>query len=206
MSCVERDVHRIAICLLLVAGTARAEGDDFVAAPGHAVSLGAVAHASRLGAASESGMGGDLEGALGSDRTQYFGELALAHATIDAMTGTSAGASGYLGRAGFGVRWLARQFQPERGGGIELFVEAVTGVERYWWVDGGRLTRPDLGVGIGMQMRAWKFHGLTLRLGSRVMFAPTDRESSLVICRGTGCPMGASTSVAGFTTGMVIAW
>ncbi len=198
-------MHRIVLGLVLLAGTARAD-DVFVAAPGRAVSLGFVAHASHLGATGEGDTGADLEAALGDGRTQYFGEVSLASATIEQMQGPSSGETGHAGRAGVGVRWLARQFQPVRGGGVEMFLEAVTGIERYWWSDGGRLTRPDLGVGIGLQMRAWEFHGLTMRLGSRIVFAPTDRESSFVICRGTGCPTGASTSIAGFTTGVVVAW
>jgi hypothetical protein len=197
-------VHRIVLCSILVSATAWAgeSGDDFVGAPSRSIALGFVGHDSHLGALSEGGMGADLEAALGSDRAQYFGELTMTSASVDTMPNVD----GYFGRAGVGVRWLARQFQPERGGGFELVMEAVGGVERYWWKDGGRMTRPDLGLGIGLQMRAWKFHGLTMRLVSRVMFAPTDRESSLVACRGSGCPMGTSTSIAGFMTGMVFAW
>jgi hypothetical protein len=201
VSCVERDVHRIALGLILFAATAHAD-DEFVGAPGHALGLAFAGHASHIGATNEGGMGANLEGALGLDRTQYFAEVMLASATLDGMPDVN----GYFGRAGVGARWLARQFQPERGGGIEMFLEAVTGVERYWWRDGGTLTRPDLGLGVGVQLRAWQVHGATLRIGSRVMFAPTDRESSLVACRGTGCPAGTATSVAGFVTTVGVAW
>ena len=204
MSCVERDVHRIALGILLLSATAWAEGDDdgFVPAPSHSLAIGGIGHASHLGSSQEGGMGGDFEAALGTGRSQVFGELTVASASLDSMPSEH----GTFGRAGTGVRWLARQFQPDRGGGVEMYLEAVAGVERYWWQDGGRMTRPDLGVGVGMQMRAWGFHGLTMRLGSRLLFAPTDRESSLVACRGTGCPVGTSTSIAGFMTGIAIAW
>jgi hypothetical protein len=211
VSCVERDVHRIALCLALLTATARAQeladGDEgFVGAPGRAISIGMVGHAHHLGGVDEGGVGADIEYALGSDRTQYFAELTWSSEKIAAMQGASSGATGTSGRGGVGVRWLARQFQLDHGGGMELFLEAVTGVERIWWEDGGRLTRPDLGLGVGLQGRAWAFHGFTVRLGSRVMFAPTDRDSSLIACRGTGCPMGTSTSIAGFMTGIVFGW
>ncbi len=146
-------------------------------------------------------MGPGLELALGSGRWQYFGELALAH--VDTETTM---ASGWMGRGGLGVRWIARQFQPEPGGAVELFLEAVTGVERYWWQDGGQLTRPDLGAGVGMQVRVWALHGLTLRLDTRVVFTPSDRDAALVACRGGGCPAGTSTSVAGFVGGLGVGW
>jgi len=194
-------VHRIALCLILVSATARAD-DEFVGAPGKSLGLAFAGHASHIGATSEGGMGANVEGALGLDRTQYFVEAMLASASLEAMPDVN----GYFGRAGVGARWLARQFQLDHSGGIEMFLEAVSGIERYWWRDGGRLTRPDLGVGVGMQIRGWRFHGATIRLGSRVMFAPTDRESSLVACHGTGCPAGTATSVAGFVTTLGFAW
>lgn len=198
-------MHRIALCLILATATARAEGgedDGFVPAPGRSLALGGVGHASHLGSSQEGGMGADLEAALGTGRTQVFGELTVASSELDTMPSEK----GTFGRAGAGVRWLARQFQPEPGGAIELYLEAVTGVERYWWQDGGQLTRPDLGAGIGMQMRAWQFHGLTIRIGARVVFTPTDRDAALVSCRGSGCPMGTSTSVAGLVAGLGVAW
>lgn len=206
MSCVERDVHRIALCLVLLAATARADdGDDgpFVAAPGHAFAVGVMGRASHLGGVDEGGAAGNLEFALGSGRFQYFAEALLGAANLE----MPAAPAGYIARGGVGVRWLARQFQPDSsGGGAELYLEAITGVERYWWQDGGRLTRPDLGVGVGMQMRAWGFHGVTVRLGSRIVFAPTDRDAALVACRGTGCPIGTSTGVAGLMAGLMVGW
>ena len=190
---------RIALLLPLVAGSARA--DAFEPAPGRAAWLGLVGHATRIGGEVDGGMGPGLELALGSGRWQYFGEATLARVDIDTTMAT-----GWQGRGGLGVRWIARQFQPEPGGGVELFLEAVTGVERYWWHDGGQLTRPDLGAGFGMQVRAWSLHGLTLRLAMRVVFTPTDRDASLISCRGSGCPVGTSTSVAGLGGGLGVAW
>jgi len=199
VSCVVSDVGRMALVLLFAAGTAHA--DVFEPAPGRAVELGVVGHASHIGGDVEGGMGPGLELALGSGRWQYFGEAMLEHAETDTTMAT-----GWMGRGGLGVRWLARQFQPEPGGGVELFLEASTGVERYWWQGGGQLTRADFAAGAGMQVRAWSLHGLTLRLGMRVVFTPTDRDAALVACRGSGCPVGTSTSVAGLAGGLGVAW
>lgn len=201
-------MRRIALALLLVASAAHAEDDPFHAAPARAIGLAFVAHVTHIGGQVESGTGADLELALGSGRWQYFAEGSLSH--VDAGS-TMAGAPeydahGWMGRGGVGVRWLARQFVFDPGGAAELYLEAVTGVEQYRWEDGGELTRPDLGAGIGMQMRAWALRGATLRLGARVVFTPTDRTASLVACRGSGCPIGTSTSVAGLVVGLGVAW
>lgn len=196
-------MHRIALCLTLVSATAFAEGDEeFKNAPGKALAVGFFDHDSEVGGMHESGIGADVEGALGHDRTQFFAELTVMSAKIETMDGPR----GTFGRGGAGVRWLARQFQPERDLGVELFLEAVTGVERYWWNGGGQLTRPDLGIGVGTQVRIWEVHNLTVRMTARVMFAPTDPSSSLIACRGNGCPVGTSGSVAGFASGVVIGW
>ncbi len=201
-------MRRIALGLLLVASAARADDDPFHAVPSHSLAAAFVAHTSQIGSDVEGGEGAGVECALGSGRWQYFAEGSLDH--TDAGS-TMAGAPeydahGWRGRGGVGVRWIARQFVPEPGGAMELYLEAVTGVERYWWQDGGELTRPDLGAGIGMQIRAWAFHGLALRLGARVVFPPTDRGGPLVACRGSGCPMGTSTSPAGLGLTLGVAW
>lgn len=204
MSCVDRDVHRIGLALVLVSATAFAEGDErFEPAPGMAVAVGFAVQDSQIGALHESGLGVDAEGALGTGRTQFFGELSALSAAIDVPMN---GPRGTFGRGGVGVRWLARQFQPEREFGFELYLEAVAGVERFWWDGGGQLTRPDLGIGIGWQLRSWELHNVTMRTGMRVMFAPTDPGSSLVACRGSGCPTGMNGSVAGIMGGLSIGW
>jgi len=207
VSCVDRDVHRIVLGLTLVSATAHAEvyeedPAEFHAAPGAGLAVGFFDHDSQVGGIHESGVGADAEAALGHGRTQFFAELTVMSAKLETMDGPR----GTFGRAGAGVRWLARQFTPEREVGLELFLEAVTGVERYWWNGGGQLTRPDLGVGVGTQVRIWEIHNLTIRLTGRVLFAPTDPGSSLIACRGAGCPVGTGGSTAGFMSGVVIGW
>jgi hypothetical protein len=194
--------------MLLLAGAAHADDDAFHATPAHAVGVAFVLHVSNIGGEVESGPGAGLELALGSGRWQYFAEGMMAHADLGS---TMAGAPeydahGWMGRGGIGVRWLARQMVPDPGGAVELYLEAVTGLERYWWHSGGELTRPDLGAGIGMQIRAWQLRGFTLRIGTRVMFAPTDREAVLVACRGSGCPVTTGASVAGLAVNVGVAW
>jgi hypothetical protein len=209
VSCVDRDVLRIALGLTLVSAPAFAEVYEeeeaqFHEAPGMGLAVGFFSHDSEVGGTRASGVGAGVEGALGHGRTQFFAELSVMSAKLETMN--APGPRGTFGRTGAGVRWLARQFQPEREFGVELFLEAVAGVERYWWDGGGQLTRPDLGIGVGTQTRIWEFHNLTIRLEGRVLFAPTDPGSSLIACRGTGCPVGTSGSSAGFTGGIVIGW
>jgi hypothetical protein len=145
-----------------------------------------LAHAGNLDGVRASSVGGDLEVALSDHRWQYFAELGGGRAHLGDDIG------GLSGRAGIGVRWIARSARLEREGAIEMTLEAFTGVERYWWDTGAQRTRPDLGAGVGWQLR-W-FHHITLRSTARVVFAPSDRD--LAVCRGE-CPARMSTTNAG---------
>ena len=148
--------------------------------------LSLLAHVGNLDGRSASTMAGDLELGITDDRWQYFGELAGGRAWIaDEIAGITA-------RAGIGVRWRARSLELGRNASLDMTLEAVTGVERYWWETGERRTRPDVGAGVGWQLRG---HGFgTMRASARVVFAPSD--PTLAVCRGD-CPVRMSTTNAG---------
>lgn len=105
---------------------------------------------------------------------------------------------------GAGIRWLARQFRPDSGGGFELFLVSALGLQRFYFEDGGRLTRPELALGTGFQVRLYKRPKLAIRVDIRVAFTPDADENALVACRGR-CDMNAGTNT-GFTTSFGIAW
>jgi hypothetical protein len=202
----------LAVAVSLAAtATARADEDDdedgeLVAFPKRSIGLSGVGHGSYIGAISESGFGVGLELALGRGRWQYFGESTLASTGysswttgIDEMVVT-----GKMLHGGAGVRWLARQFRPDSGGGFELFLVSALGMQRFYFNDGGRLTRPELALGTGFQVRLYKRPRLAIRVDIRVVFTPGDREGTLVACRGR-CDMDAGAST-GFTTSFGVAW
>jgi hypothetical protein len=206
------------IVALLVAGPAVARADvatiddddgTFVPFPKRSVGFGLLIHGTRIGGASESGVGPALEYAIGRDRWQYVGEFSLSTTNrelpaIDPITAQHMTVSGKFVHGGLGVRWLARQFRPDNGGGIELFLLSMLGAHRFYFSDGGRLARPELSAGFGMQVRTFKRPRLAFRLDARILFTPNDSESKLVACRGR-CDMEAGSST-GFMTGFGFAW
>lgn len=194
---------------VLAPGSARAGDDedgDFVGFPKRSIAISGVGHGSRIGGRSETGFGAALELAIGRDRWQYFGEAALSSAGYGSWTTgiDDTRVDGRMLHGGLGVRWLARQFRPDAGGGFEMFLLSMLGMQRYYFDDGGRLTRPELALGAGFEVRLFKRPKLAVRIDARVVFTPNDRESALVSCRGR-CEMEAGAS-PGFMTGFGIAW
>jgi hypothetical protein len=173
--------------------------------PGRSLAIGVQGHGTRIGGRSEGGFGPSLELALGRDRWQYFAEASIASTGRNDWTTPAADTDidGKLARGGIGLRWLARQFQVDTSGGLELFLLSALGFQRFYF-DDGRLTRPEVALGFGLQGRTYKRPRLAFRLDARVLFTPNDRESVLVACRGT-C-MTETGSSTGFLTGIALAW
>jgi hypothetical protein len=187
--------------------SARAEDDaGFVAMPARSVAVGMQVHGSRIAGRSEGGVGPLLELAVGRARWQYLIEASIASAALsdDAAAHTAdRQIDGRMARAAGGVRWLARQFAPAQGGGFELFLAGMVGLQRYYFDDGGRLTRPEVALGVGMQGRSYTRPRFAFRIDARVVFTPGDREAQVLACRDT-CMSGAAST--GFMTGVVLAW
>jgi hypothetical protein len=152
-----------------------------------------VGHSSRLSGLAEGGWGPGLELALGHGRWQLLAEGSVAWVTAGPVDQE---VHGRQLRGGGAVRWIARSFELMDFAAVEMALEAFAGVERFDWQGGGALVRPDLGVGVGWQIRTLKHHQLGFRSEARVFFAPTDRDAATAVCRGT-CTMPASTSSAG---------
>ena len=186
----------------------KTEDDDgaFVPFPKRSMGLGLMIHGTGIGSDRENGVGPVAEFAIGRDRWQYLLEGAISTATRREPTADPSrdmGVSGKVIHGGLGVRWLARQFRPDDGAGVELFLLSMLGVEHYTF-DDGRLTRPELAAGFGMQVRTYKKPRLAFRLDARVLFVPTTSDSSLVQCRGR-CTMTGGTGT-GFMTAFGFAW
>jgi hypothetical protein len=169
-----------AFALVAASGVARADDDtdddddgEFVAVPKRSVALSFVGHGTRIDGHSEGGVGAALELALGRGRWQYFLEGVLATSSISDPNGDVM-LSGRTANAGLGARWIARQFRPDRGGGIELFLLSRLGVQRFYFEDGSRVGRPELAVGFGIQGRVYKRPRIAFRLDTRVLFTPSD--------------------------------
>ena len=198
----------IALLLAAAAGVARAEDDagdedgEFIPVPKLSVAIAVGGQTGRIGGESVGGFGTSLELALGRDRWQYFLEGSFATAN---MASESAGmdVTGRLISGGLGLRWLARQFRPDRSGGVELFLLSRAGMQRYYLDDDTRLSRPELAFGFGVQVRTYK-RRFGFRLDVRALFTPNDSESALVSCNGRCmAEMGSST---GFSTTIGFVW
>lgn len=200
-------------CALLAAtSVARADDDDeddedgaFVALPTYSIGVLLAGHGTRIGGHSETGFGSSLELALGGGRWQYFVEGGIATSSMTAgTTGTSAmDVGGSMAHGGLGARWLARQFRPDSGAGVELYLLSRVGVERFHLED-VRLIRPELALGFGLQVRLFSRPRLAFRLDARVLYTPSDPDDALVACTGN-CAAEAGSST-GFATGLGFAW
>jgi hypothetical protein len=200
-------VRVLAFALVLVAATATARANDdidddvdgeFVRMPKRSIGLAFGGHGTRVHGRSEGGMGPALELALGLGRWQYFveGGIATSSVTVPNMLDKI---GGKMAHAGLGTRWIARQFRPDRAGGIELFLLSRLGLQRFYLDDGARVGRPELAVGFGIQGRKYKRPRLAFRLDARVLFTPSDREADCV----ADCMSDSST---GFSMGVGLAW
>jgi hypothetical protein len=194
--------------LAALASVANAEDED----PDHvpfqrtSIGVGVQGHGSRIGGQSEGGFGPNLELAVGRGRWQYLAEGAFASSNLsDGSTpAPQMDIAGRMFRGGVGLRWLARQFMFDRSGGVELLLSSLLGVQRLSFDDGGRLVRPELALGVGIQGRGFRRPRLAVRLESRVVFTPNAREGTLVACR-VSCANEAGSST-GFMTGIAFAW
>jgi hypothetical protein len=206
VSCVFVGVSRLAIAAIVIctAGTAAAEG-SFTPWPRWAPEVGFGAHVSQIGARSEGGVDGVVALAYGTGRLQLFGEATLGTAGFDNTATTPAlqmsidGSRTWLGG---GVRWLARQVALDHELLVEMALHAESGVERYAFGDGSVLIRPDVAIGVGVDLRTPKLHQLTSRIEVRIVFARND--SAAIACRGT-CDERASTT-PGMDMGITFAW
>jgi hypothetical protein len=199
------------VSTVLVALTAAAVADDdndddeVTPFPRTSIGFGFQGHGSRIGGRSEAGFGPTLELALGRGRWQYVGEASVATSGMDEWTtpALESRIDGRLLRGSLGLRWIARQFSPDSGGAIELLLVSALGAQRFDF-DEGRLIRPEVSLGFGVQIRKFRQPRLAFRFDVRAVFTPNNRESTLVACRGN-C-MAESGASAGFLTGIAIAW
>lgn len=194
----------------LLAGPARADDQDdppFAPPPALAIAAGITGYATPVAGAPEGGFGPTLELALGHQRFQAYAAATLATAAREDLAYSPLGRAihGRMGCAVIGTRWLARQYQPDPSFGVELLLEAAGGAQRFWWHDGTQLTRPELELGVALEMRGLDRLHYAVRLDARVVLAPGDGAVAGTACRGS-CAMTPSAQDAGFATGLELAW
>jgi hypothetical protein len=186
---------RSVILVAVLAGPAGAD-DELPPLPDRAVTLSVMGHAGRIGGVTEGGLGPNVEVAFGQRRWQYFAEGNVSWVSLGQ---DDARISGKAVRGGAGIRWLARAFELGDRGSIDLHLEAFAGVTRFDFDAMDRIVRPDLGVGVGYQIRG-RWHGgrsqAAFRISARIYFAPTDREVATAVCRGT-CPTSSGVDNSG---------
>jgi hypothetical protein len=182
--------------ILAASPSVRAEPDSddedasYAPMPARSVGVSLAGHGSRIDGASEGGFGPALEVALGRGRWQYFAESGIAGVgrdlARDAMSVPAERIDGRMVRGALGTRWIARQWSPASEGGIELLLTSLIGAQRFYFDDGLRRSRPQVGLGFGAQFRGYRRIKLAFRLDTRVLFTPGER--------------------AGFSTGATFAW
>jgi len=166
-------VRLVPLLLLLATTVAHADDEDdaFQPVPKRSVAIAVLGHATHIGDRAEGGIGPALELGLGRGRWMYFVEGALASVSVgDAQMPMQL--NGRMLHGGIGVRWLARQLRDSnKVGGLELFLQSIAGVQRFYFNDGTRLLRPELAVGFGMQARAFRRPRLAVRFDLRALVA-----------------------------------
>lgn len=187
---------RILVCLLLlVSATAYADDEDDAYVPNRSRSLaiGFAGHGSRVHGQSEGGFGALAEFAIGNGRWQYIGEGLVGSASFGDPNDPLMHVGGRMLHGGVGLRWIARQFRPDSGAGVELFLMGVGGLERFYFDDGERVLRANASLGVGMQVRGYNKPHFALRIDGRVVFFRDDQ-------------MATSSGAPGFMTGFAFAW
>lgn len=180
-------------------------------------------HGASVAGISGGGFGLAGEVARGHGRWQLFGDASLMWTTLAVSRGPIAdgaamaaapapaadveGADGFETRLGLGGRRLLRAFEPDHSAAIELFAEGGVGVSRIWWNGGGTLTRPDVFVGVGWQVRGFETPLLAIRMAVKVIVqAPVDDDATAGLCQGT-CPLpGHHGADPGFVGQIGVAW
>ena len=170
--------------LLALAAPARADVEDRdpVLPQTRQVAAGLIGHGGRYLGQSMGGWGPFVEVAAGRGRFQYFAELGGMRITIGEDADQR---RGMFVRGGAGVRWLARSFQLDERISIDMNLEAFAGLGQLRWEQAERVLRPDLGVGLGYQVRKLAGWKLTMRVSARAYWAPHDHSAAPVSCRST---------------------
>jgi hypothetical protein len=191
----------VPVAVLAALGTsARADvAESFRPLPRRSIAVSMVMGASSFSRVSEGGGGLAVELAIARRRMQYFaeGSTSVVGLSVKDVHGGTALSTRVVG----GIRWLPRSFTADEVS-IDLLFEAFAGVEHLRW-SGEPITRPQLGGGLGWQVRMPK---LTIRLSTRVFVAPTTEAAAMAVCRGM-CPTDVSpTTSFGFLGLFGVAW
>lgn len=162
-------------------GVARAGLEDEPAWPRRSTAVAIGGNTGRLHNESIGGPALVVEHALGHRRWQLVAE-GIATWYVGDSEGRGAGAGAHVALGG---RWLARSFQPDTSAAIEMTMAILPGVEHLELVD-GRVTRPDLTIGWGWQVRAMRDRRWTIRFDIRFAVAPSlpARDVARLVCRG----------------------
>ena len=193
----------VLVVLAAIAAPARAdvETSDPAPMPARSIAAGIAGHGGRYLGRPEGGWGPFVEVALGYRRFQYALELAV----MPIKTGYEGPERrGVAVRGGAVVRWLARSFVLTDRLALEMHLEAFAGAAQLRWENAERVWRPDLGVGVGYQIR-W-IPTVAFRLSARAYFAPHDRSAAPTACLATTPCKPESSSSTGLFALFGAAW
>lgn len=195
----------ILIATALAPGAARAgaDDDDAMRWPHRTTALYLTAGGRYLGDRSVAapGVTGELAWGWGRWQALVDGRAGWAFAGRDG--------GGPAIRAGAGVRWLARSYQPDSSAALQLYLDVGASVEHLALADGG-LTLPSAWAGWGWQVRAMRdHHRVMIRFVIRIELSPSVDRARVdqLLCRGACGPTVTSSPLdEGFSGGVGVAW
>jgi hypothetical protein len=153
--------------------------------------LGGLIGGQRIGSIQGLAGGLHLDAGLRLDRFYFFGEYDFLSVGEDSTPANPTPTRGQMHRFGGNIRYSFAAISGHDGGPVrgDFWAQLGAGRQHIRWLDGGRLTRPDLAIGLGAQATFQvgahrpRFIGLYMALQARISEAPV-RKHDMSICAG----------------------
>lgn len=139
------------------------------------------------------GVGPTAEVALGFGRTQLFLEGGPAWLKLGVLEPRE---DAFVVRGALGARWIARSFEFDNAGAVEMTLDALAGANKISRGADDRVVRPELALGVALQMRKFRNPHMSVHFRIRLYFTPTD-DNAMTTARCTG----GCESMSSFTDG-----
>jgi hypothetical protein len=145
--------------------------------PAWSIGLAFTGHGGAIAGVPHSGLGPTVDVALGAGRTQYFVEGGPQWISFGTAMPYH---RGFMLRGALGARYIARSFEiGYREGAVEMLLEGTAGAQKIWIEDGDERARPELGIGVGLQLRKYRRPQLAIRMSIRLVFTPGDEAPEI---------------------------
>lgn len=191
-------MHAGAVFLTLAALASSAAAEPLHPWPHHSVGASLIGFGGGVGTAALGAVGPQLDLGLGLGRWQLGGSLALLWAF--SHDGSSPGA-----RPSLTARYLARSIEPDHSTALDFTLEGELGLTSYL-VHDAPTARPEISVGVGMQVRALdRETRWIIRYSIRLLFSEPGPATAPASCRGT-CAVPAVIAGNGILGNAGVSW